>query len=75
MRRPAKKRKWEWLRYRKGDATHNLFVAAQRFVHANKGTAVVMGGPVTVHEAEFEYIVGIRCVGKPPIKKEASSGV
>ena len=42
-RRGKRKRKWIWLRYRKGDVDHNLLVAAQRYIHAHKGTAVVIG--------------------------------
>ena len=49
----AKKRKpkWRWMRYRKNDLAHNVQCAVQRWVHANKGTAIVMGGRCIVTTA------------------------
>jgi hypothetical protein len=60
------KHKWRWLRFRKGDHAHNLIVAAQRYIHANKGTAVVLGGIGIMHQGEFRYSVVIGATGRPP---------
>ncbi len=68
-----KKRKWIWLRYRKGDLAHNVMVAVQRWVHANGGTSVVMSGVQVVTfpgERPFNYRVAIHCTGLLPVKKE-----
>ena len=61
------------MRYRKGDLAHNLMCAAQRYIHANKGTAVVMG-PIQVIEMPYarpgSYTIGIACLGQKPTKRE-----
>lgn len=68
-----RKRKWNWLRYRKDDLAHNVQVAVQRWIHANGGTAVVMSGVQLVYmpdDREFAYRVAIQCTGRRPEKKE-----
>jgi hypothetical protein len=58
------------MRYRKGDLAHNLMCAAQHFIHANKGTAVVMG-PIQVIEMPGArpgcYTIGVACLGQKPV--------
>lgn len=73
---PEEKQKWSFLRYRKRDLAHNVFVAVQRWIHANKGTAVVMSG-IDVqdwHEGEFKYRVALSILGKRPEKSAQESG-
>jgi hypothetical protein len=68
-------RRWTWLRYRKGDHAHNLMVAAQHWIHANRGTAVVLGGIEIIQfpgEA-YKYRVAISAVGATPQKPEKSA--
>lgn len=67
----AKKRKKRIvLRYRKNDHSHNLLVAANRWIKANGGNAVVLGGIGLETDGSFRYRVSIGAVGKPPVKKE-----
>lgn len=66
-----RKQKWSWLRYRKNDLPHNMQVAAQRWIHANHGTAVVMGGISIIERPDArpgQYYVAIGCLGKRPVK-------
>ena len=63
------KRRWSWLRYRKNDLGHNVLVSVQRWIHANGGTAVVLGGIGTIDMGEFRYGVVIQATGKKPEKK------
>jgi hypothetical protein len=67
-----RKPKWRWMKFRKNDPTHNLFVAAQRWIHAKGGTAVVMSGPEIQDWGEGlgKYRVALQIVGRAP-KKEA----
>lgn len=70
-----RKRKWEWLRYHKNDLPHNMQVAAQRWIHANGGTAIVMGGVSLIElpgTRSGNYYVAIGCMGKRPVKPEAT---
>lgn len=79
MSRPRKnrrrrKQKWIWLRYRKNDLAHNVQTAVQRWIHANGGTSVVLGGVGlidlgTPFDAGIKYGVVVSCVGiRPTIK-------
>jgi hypothetical protein len=74
MAKAKKKRraKWEWLRYRKGDHAHNLLCAAQRWIHANGGTALVLGS-IGVMDENNPFVPGSKgkyqvCVGALGIK-------
>lgn len=73
MAKPAKpkkrKRKWNWLRYRKGDLAHNVQVAVQRWIHGNGGTAVVLGGIGIMDEGGHRYQVCVGALGIIPEKK------
>ena len=63
------------LRYRKNDPAHNVYVAVQRFIKANGGTAVVMGGiEVQAESAEsFNYKIAVSVSGRRPTKDAADS--
>jgi hypothetical protein len=72
----TRKRRWLWLRYRKGDVAHNLLVAAERYIHANGGTAVVLGGIKVIQMepagCQLTYNLAIGFLGKnldPPRKE------
>lgn len=67
--RSKKKRKWTWLRYRKGDHAHNLVCAAQHWIHENDGTAVVLGKIGLLDQGNGRYQVCIGALGKMPQKK------
>jgi hypothetical protein len=67
-----RKRKWTWLRYRKGDHAHNLFYAAQHWIHENGGTAVVLSGISLMDQGAGRYQVCIGALGKMPEKKQKS---
>ncbi len=74
----AKKRKpkWRWMRYRKDDLPHNIQVAVQRWVHANHGTAIVMGGVSLIQMPDARpgsYYVAIGCLGKRPEKASGAA--
>lgn len=80
MKKP-RKQKWCWLRYRKHDLAHNVQVAMQRWIHANGGTAVVLGG-IGLLDEENPFVPGTKgkyqvCVGalgvkpKPPQKTKS----
>jgi len=76
MKRKRKPR-WKVLRYRKNDPAHNLLVATQRWVHANGGQIVVIGGIGILDEhnplvswTEGKYRVCVGCLGQLPKKKE-----
>lgn len=66
------KRKWSWMKYRKDDPAHNVMVAVQRWIHANKGTALVMSG-VEVQDwgdGEGKYRVAVQILGVKPVKRK-----
>lgn len=65
-----RKRKWTWLRYRKDDVNHNLLVAAQRWIHAHGGTAVVLGSIGVMDQGGHRYQVCLGALGRLPEKKE-----
>lgn len=73
MKKPKKrKRTWRWMRYRKGDVSHNLLCAAQRWIHANGGTAVVLGG-IGLMDEENPFLDGTTgkyrvCIGALGLK-------
>lgn len=58
------------LRFRKGDPAHNLVAATQHWIHANGGTAVVLGSIGIMDEGGFKYQVCIGAMGQIPKKKE-----
>ena len=71
-KRMKTKRRWRWLKFRKGDHAHNLIVAAQRWIHANGGTAVVLGGIGLMDDPiEFKYHVVISATGQKPKPKKS----
>jgi hypothetical protein len=70
MTRTTKPKKWKWLRYRKNDLGHNVMVAVQRWIHANKGTAVVLGGIGVMDMGEFRYGVVVQATGRKPTHKK-----
>lgn len=63
------KRKWRTLRYRKNDPGHNVLVAVSRWIRANKGTAVVIGGIGIMDRGGFRYSVVIDAAGTKPSKQ------
>jgi hypothetical protein len=76
----AKKRKWVWLRYRKRDLAHNVQVAVQRWIHANGGAAVVLGGIGLLDEenpfvpgSKGKYQVCVSVLGILPTPKKKPS--
>ena len=70
-----KRRSWSWLRYRKNDVAHNVLVAVQRWIHANNGTAVVLGGigvsPAAGVTGKYEVVIG--ALGIAPYKRDRSA--
>jgi len=64
------KRKWRTLRYRKKDLGHNVLVAVSRWIRANNGTAVVIGGIGIRDYGNFRYEVVISATGQKPVKAE-----
>lgn len=64
------------MRFRKHDHAHNLLAAAHRWLRANGGDALVIGGIQIIsmpgdHESKFSVAVGV--VGKRPKKKEGNA--
>jgi hypothetical protein len=69
-RKRTKGRKWTRLRYRKNDLGHNVLVSVQRWIHANGGSAVVLGGIGLLDMVgEFRYGVVVSATGKRPERK------
>ena len=74
MKKRKHRQKWTWLRYRKNDHAHNLLVAAQKWIHANGGTAVLLGGVGILNEENplvpgtaGKYQVCIGALGRIPV--------
>ena len=63
------KPRWRTLRYRKNDPGHNVLVAVSRWIRANKGTAVVIGGIGLMDQGENRYSVVVGALGKKPERK------
>ncbi len=68
----AKKRKRRWvvLRYRKRDLAHNVQVAAQRFIHARGGTAILLTGVQVISmpgDPDHKYHLAVGVVGRRPV--------
>ncbi len=63
-----RKPKWTTLRFRKGDAAHNVMAAVQKWVRINKGTAVVMGGISVMEYGPYRYGVVVNILGQKPMK-------
>lgn len=57
-------------RFRKNDHTHNVQAAILRWVRANGGTVVVGGGVVVADQGGYNYLVGMQCTGRKPVKPE-----
>ena len=70
-KKTKRKRKWMWLRYRKGDHANNLVCAAQHWIHANGGTAIVIGSIGVMDQGGSRYQVCIGALGRLPQKKAA----
>lgn len=69
--RKRAKPKWRIMRFRKKDHVHNVLVAVTRWIRANKGTAVVIGG-IGIAERPplpYNYDVIVSVTGKKPEKK------
>ena len=67
-----RKHKAVMLRFRKKDPGHNVLAAVSRWVKANGGTILVIGGiGIMPGEGAFQYYVTVQCMGQPPIRKEA----
>jgi hypothetical protein len=65
----SKKRKFEVMRFRRGDPAHNLIAAATHWIKAHGGTAVVIGGIEVITfpgDLQFNYRIAIRVTGKKP---------
>lgn len=65
------KRNTKLLRFRKDDHAHNLIAAAQRWLLANGGDALVMGGIEIItmpYDAEGKFRIAIGCLGRKPKK-------
>ena len=58
-------------RFRKNDHTHNMQVEVLRWVKANGGSAVVIGGVGLMQESPFNYFVCVKCTGVKPEKPKA----
>lgn len=57
------------LRFRKKDHAHNLLAAAQRWLRANGGDAIVIGGIDIITmpgEAESKFRIAVGCLGRRP---------
>jgi hypothetical protein len=67
-----KRRRFSAMRFRKNDPGHNVLVAVNRWVRANGGNLVVIGGIEVQDWAEGlgKFKVAIPCLGKKPVKKE-----
>ena len=69
-----KRKSWTWLRYRKNDLGHNVLVAVQRWIRANGGTAVVLGGIGLLDMGgEFRYGVVVSATGRKPNKPKSGA--
>ena len=77
-KRKRRKHRLVTMRFRKGDATHNLLAAVQHWVKANGGNLLVVGGigimpdgdPFSkLSDHKFSVVVG--CLGVRPKKRES----
>ena len=64
-----KKKRLIRLRFRKNDPAHNLLAAAQAWIIANGGNAVLIGGIWLMPEGPMKYRVCVGALGKYPEKK------
>lgn len=65
------------LRFRKHDHAHNLIAAAQRWLRANGGDAVLMGGIDIVTmpgDPQSKFRIAIRCLGRRPPRIKSAEG-
>lgn len=56
------------MRYRKKDLSHNVLVAVSRWVKANGGKVIVIGGIGVMEHSEHKYSICVKVVGKKPTK-------
>ena len=59
------------LRFRKDDPSHNLLAAAQHYILANGGTALLIGGIDIItmpYDPPSKYRVAVGCLGVRPEK-------
>lgn len=57
------------LRFRKNDPAHNLQAAAQHWLRANGGDAIVMGGIGILDEGAHKFQICVGIVGRKPVKE------
>lgn len=70
------KRKTTTLRFRKNDPGHNVLAAVSRWVKANGGSTVVIGGiGIMPGDRKFVYYVMVQCMGNEPIRKNEDKTV
>ena len=68
-----KRRKYPLMRFRKNDPAHNLLVAAQHWLQANGGDALVIGGIGVLRQQKNRFYVTVNCVGTWPPRNESRS--
>jgi hypothetical protein len=71
----SKKRKprFRVMRFRKGDHSHNLLAAVQKYVHAHGGSLIVIGGIEVQRwpgDGEHKFKIAVGCLGTAPTKPE-----
>ena len=64
-KKPARRR----LMFRKDDPAHNVQVAVVKWLEANGGDAIVVGGIGLIREGDFKFQVCVGITGTPPVKK------
>lgn len=78
MTKKRKPRRAPLMRFRKGDPAHNLLAATQRWVRANGGELLVVGGIGVMPDgnpfselSQHKFRVAVGCLGRrPQVKKE-----
>lgn len=75
-KKSERSRKLRFNRFRKNDPTHNVLVAVSRWIKANGGDVMVIGG-IEIQdwqEGAWKFRVGVKCLGLAPVKaKETES--
>jgi hypothetical protein len=65
------------MRFRKNDHAHNLLAAVERYIRANGGKVIVIGG-IEIQkwpdDGEFKFKVAVGCSGRQPKKPESKDG-
>ena len=57
------------LRYRKDDPGHNVIVAVSRWIKANGGNVVMIGGIGIIREGLYQYSVAVPVTALAPKKQ------